>query len=331
MDHRIRTAARAALTGAALAGAALGAGVLAPAAAATPTEPKSVATPGAPGGETISVSPPAAAQTTAGEPAPREPFATERADPSDGAQTPDGPATSDLTDTPDPFEPFNRRMYALHTGIDRAVIIPAARGFRALPEPLRRSLKGAGDNSKEPLTAVNSLLQGDVTNAGKATGRFLVNSTIGIAGLFDVAGRFNLESRDEDFGQTLGVWGLPPGPYFFIPGMGPSTLRDQVGRVGSAGLDPLNYVSGAGAVTSGVGTALRILDFRAATLEASAELEANAPDPYLTIRRLYAAAREDAVRNGVVDIDNLPQFEDIPPDLVAPADPVAPALEPPQP
>ncbi len=241
------------------------------------------------------------------------------------AASPDaGPASSpanELTDTPDPFEPMNRRMFALHMQLDRALIAPAARGFRALPDPVRLSLNSAASNLKQPLTAINSLLQGDGPNAGRATGRFLVNSTFGLAGLFDVARRFDLESRDEDFGQTLAVWGAAAGPYLFVPGMGPSTLRDQTGRFVNAGLDPLNYAGVSGEAAAAIALTLRVLDVRADALEVAEELDATAPDLYLAVRRLYAAARDDAVRNGQVDIDNLPQFEDIPPELQAPPEP----------
>jgi phospholipid-binding lipoprotein MlaA len=234
-----------------------------------------------------------------------------------------GPApnpANELTDTPDPFEPLNRRMFALHLRLDRALIAPAARSFRELPDPVRLSLTRAANNIQQPLTVINSLLQGDGANAGRATGRFLVNSTFGVAGLFDIARRFDLNSRDEDFGQTLAVWGAGAGPYLFVPGMGPSTLRDQTGRVVNTGLDPLNYAGVSGEVAAAIALTLRVLDVRADALEAAEELDATAPDLYLAVRRLYAAARDDAVRNGQVDIDNLPQFEDIPPDLQAPPD-----------
>jgi len=130
----------------------------------------------------------------------------------------------------DPLEPINRVSYRIHEVGDRYVLRPVARGYRAItPQPVRTGIGNVFRNLGMPVVIINGLLQGKFAQAADDTGHFLVNTTLGIGGLFDVATRAGIERSDEDFGQTLAVWGVPSGPYVFIPFMGPTTFRDGAG------------------------------------------------------------------------------------------------------
>jgi phospholipid-binding lipoprotein MlaA len=149
----------------------------------------------------------------------------------------------------DPFEGFNRKMAAFNSGVDIVVIKPSAQVYKvATPKLVQTSISNFFANLGEPWTAINQLLQGRVKMAGNDTGRFLVNSTLGVAGLFDVAASIGLPRHQEDFGQTLGVWGLPQGPYIVLPMLGPSSGRGLVSQyVGNYGggkiAQPIRYVN----------------------------------------------------------------------------------------
>jgi phospholipid-binding lipoprotein MlaA len=135
-----------------------------------------------------------------------------------------------VSDTYDPWEGYNRRMYDLNARFDRYIFSPAAEGYkRVFPGFVRSSVHNFMRNIREILNIYNAALQFRFRTAGRSTGRFLVNSTVGIAGLLDPASEMGLYYQREDFGQTLGVWGVGPGPYFVLPLLGPSTLRDAFG------------------------------------------------------------------------------------------------------
>ncbi len=148
----------------------------------------------------------------------------------------------------DPYEGFNRKMSSFNTGLDNLIIKPAAQGYKAvLPNPVETSVSNFFSNLGDPWTAINQLLQGRFKYAANDTGRFLVNSTIGVAGLFDVATGAGLPKHQEDFGQTLGVWGVPQGPYIVLPMLGPSSGRglvsQYVGNFGGNIAQPILYVN----------------------------------------------------------------------------------------
>jgi len=149
----------------------------------------------------------------------------------------------------DPYEGFNRKMASFNNGVDIVVIKPAAQVYKAVaPAPVETSISNFFSNLGEPWTAINQLLQGRVKMAGSDTGRFLVNSTLGVAGFFDVAASMGLPRHQEDFGQTLGVWGLPQGPYIVLPMLGPSSGRGLVSQyVGNFGggriAQPIRFVN----------------------------------------------------------------------------------------
>lgn len=147
----------------------------------------------------------------------------------------------------DPLEGFNRKMASFNTGFDTIVLKPAAQGYtKVLPTPVQAAVGNAFANLSDPWTAMNQLLQGRVKLAASDTGRFLVNSTVGVGGLFDVATPLGLTRHQEDIEQTLGVWGLPQGPYIVLPLLGPSSGRGLVSQYfGIFGQDiaqPLRYV-----------------------------------------------------------------------------------------
>lgn len=210
----------------------------------------------------------------------------------------------------DPWEPFNRRVFAFNTVVDRAVLEPAARGYRALtPRIARQGVSNALSNLNQPVTVANALLQGDVGRAAQSAGRFGVNSTIGVLGIFDVATGMGLERRQEDFGQTLGVWGVQPGIYLMLPLIGPSTVRDVTGTVVDVGFQPMTYAQGEDATEGRIALgALGALSAREAAIEQIEALRSNSPDPYVTVRSIYGQARESAVRNGRQDVEALPDF-----------------------
>lgn len=143
----------------------------------------------------------------------------------------------------DPWERYNRRMHRFNNAVDRHVAKPLAQTYvRVVPRPVRSGVSNFFSNLGQPASAVNALLQGRPRQAGHSLGRFVVNSTLGIGGVFDPASDAKLEHRNEDFGQTLGVWGWKRSRYVELPLFGPRTLRDVVGMVGDAPLSPLRQV-----------------------------------------------------------------------------------------
>ncbi len=192
----------------------------------------------------------------------------------------------------DPYEDFNRQMFAFNDGVDRAVIKPVAQGYRAITnEPIREGVGNFSANLGEPLTAVNHVLQGQLPDAGATLSRFLINSTVGLAGIFDPASTVGIQRTKEDFGQTLGVWGVASGPFLVLPFVGPTTPRDLTGMGGDLALNPLNYPQFENDDAIRAGTfVLWGVDAREGALEATDELDQQI-DPYTTVRRLYGRTR----------------------------------------
>ena len=132
----------------------------------------------------------------------------------------------------DPIEGYNRAMFAINDGVDQAVVRPVAVGYDAvLPSPIRKGVTNFFGNIADVFTGVNNILQGKIASGVSDFGRVVVNTTIGILGLFDVASEVGMEKHDEDFGQTFGSWGIPSGAYVVLPLLGPSTVRDTFGKV----------------------------------------------------------------------------------------------------
>lgn len=218
----------------------------------------------------------------------------------------------------DPLEGWNRVVYRFNDGLDTVLLKPVAEGYRAVvPELARNGVTNFFGNIGDVWSAVNNLLQGKGQAAATSVFRVGANTLFGIGGLFDVASDLGMERQSEDFGQTLGRWGLPAGPYLVLPVLGPSSLRDAAAL-------PLDLSAGVGAYTDDVRTtnslrALQLVNTRANLLSAGKILDDIALDKYVFIRDAYLSRR----RNQVYDGDPPPLPEDK--DDVPPAPPATPA------
>ncbi len=200
----------------------------------------------------------------------------------------------------DPWENFNRGTHEFNNFFDKYLLSPLAKGYRIVfPKEVRVSFRNFLSNLSEPWTSINSVLQGDIKNTGNSIGRFLVNSTIGILGFFDVATQIGLEKQKEDFGQTLAVHGVEPGPYLVLPFLGPSTLRDALGKVVSFVGDPVTVYLDRNDQNEWIwiGTAMKGIDFREQNLEKIDNLKATSVDFYATLRSLYLERRARMITN----------------------------------
>jgi phospholipid-binding lipoprotein MlaA len=208
-----------------------------------------------------------------------------------------GCATPGRTTGEDPWEGFNRGVYKFNDAVDRAALKPVAKGYKKItPRWMRQGIGNFFANLEYPITIVNQFLQGKGGTGLKDTGRFLLNSTLGVAGLFDVATHIGLESHDEDFGQTLAVWGVQSGPYLTLPLFGPSTLRDGPARGVDYFMDPLTYAE----IHWEEQWGQRVLDMvhsRAELLTLEPTLE-RAFDPYAFIRDAWIQRREFEIFDG---------------------------------
>ena len=205
----------------------------------------------------------------------------------------------------DCFEPLNRATFALNQGLDKIIFRPVAKAYRVLPSPVRAGTSNALDNLSTLVTIPNNILQGEFTKAGINTGRFVINTTVGVVGIFDVANMIGFpEYEKEDYGQTLGTLGFGPGCYLVLPVIGPSTVRDTIGSLANvAGGDPWYNVTVANntqnftdfdywstRVTTGI-------DFRAKNIESFENLEKNSMDFYASVRSLYLQDRQMKISN----------------------------------
>ena len=221
-----------------------------------------------------------------------------------GCATPptDPDALAAFNEANDPLEPMNREIFAFNEGADKYVIKPLAQGYvNVVPAGARRSVRSFLNNLNSPVVLANDIMQGEVQRAGTTLGRAVFNTTLGIGGLFDVATEVGLPYHDEDFGQTLAVWGVGEGPYLVIPILGPSNPRDIVGLVADGFMDPLNwYLENIhlGYLTY-VRAAIDGIDKRASVLDALDEIKRTSLDFYATIRSLYRQRRIDEINNGV--------------------------------
>ena len=202
----------------------------------------------------------------------------------------------------DPLEGFNRAMFAFNDKIDAAIIEPTAKVYRfILPEPIRLAIRSFLRNLETPVILANDLLQGEFARAEQTTARFLINSIVGVGGMFDVATDFGIERHEEDFGQTLAVWGLGDGLYLVLPLLGPSSARDGIGMLADSFMDPLSYVGGGGAtqtVVSGTRTLVSGVDTRAENIEALDQIREDSIDFYARIRSMYHQHRQFLIANG---------------------------------
>lgn len=198
----------------------------------------------------------------------------------------------------DPIESVNRVVFDGNQFVDRTVVRPVARAYREhIPQRIRSAVGNFSGNLGEPRTLVNDLLQGNTTRAWNTTQRFAVNTTVGVAGLFDVATDWGLPRHNADFGQTLGVWGMGPGPVTQLPLLGHSNVRDTVGVVAGFFGNPMGYLPGAGTVVA-VGTGAGLIDTRASLLPQTDSMEATSLDYYAALRSARAQNRAALVEEG---------------------------------
>ena len=212
----------------------------------------------------------------------------------------------------DPFERLNRRFYGLQGGFNR-VFLPIAKIYRALtPGPIGAAIHNMLLNLNEPVVIANDVLQARFRDAGRETLRLTANSTLGVGGMIDVAGRNGLPRKDNDFGITLGRWGAQAGPYLYLPLVGPSTVRDVVGVGADTALNPLTWLIFPGHITLAVSSGLvGGLDKAVHAEPQLRAIIADAADPYATLRSVYLQNREAAIR-GESATPELPPLEDEP-------------------
>ncbi|MES1931011.1 VacJ family lipoprotein [Salinisphaera shabanensis T35B1] len=207
----------------------------------------------------------------------------------------------------DPIEPVSRAVYKFNDTADRYVLQPVARGYdKITPDRVQTSVGNFFANLDEPVNMANSALQLKWGPFNTSLGRFMVNTTAGVGGLFDVASAVGVDKVDEDFGQTLGYWGLGQGPYLVLPFLGPSSGRDVFGRVGDQFVYPLNYVDEDYDYVVWSLRALDLINLRASLLGFEETLEQQF-DPYAFMRGYYLENRLKAVYDGDVPADRLYQ------------------------
>jgi phospholipid-binding lipoprotein MlaA len=197
----------------------------------------------------------------------------------------------------DPFEPFNRAMFDVNEGLNTVLVRPVAEGYVAvIPEPIRTAVSNVFGNLDDLFTGINGLLQGNGWRAGNAFNRVLLNSFMGIGGIFDLASMAGIEKDHNDFGITFGKWGFPDGPYLFIPAIGPTTVRDGTGYLVRLAIGPVGYIPDVPLRNSLYG--LGYLDIRAQLLPAEKVADTAAVDKYRFIRNAYLRARRYLLFDG---------------------------------
>jgi phospholipid-binding lipoprotein MlaA len=232
-----------------------------------------------------------------------------------GCASLDGP-----TDPNDPFESYNRSMNSFNNNVDRYVLKPVAKGYDAItPSPVQKGVGNFFSNLDDVLVIFNDLFQFKFKQLASDTGRLLVNSTVGLFGLIDWASDIGLEKHNEDFGQTLGYWGVSSGPYLILPFLGPSTVRDTGGLMAdSAYLDPINnevhegwiYPNRNRDASTGL-TIVKVINIRAGFLKAERVLNEAALDPYIYVREAFLQQRNNLVHDGNPPIDSDSDNDDL--------------------
>ena len=211
------------------------------------------------------------------------------------------------------FEKFSRGTLKFNMALDKAIFKPVAKGYRALPVPIRKGSSNFVDNLRSLLTLSNNVLQGDIKGAANTAGRFAVNTTVGILGIFDPASKMGLDKKSrEDFGQTLGVWGADTGCYFVLPVLGPTTARDAVGMIGNVFIDPVYQVTHNTETDMVVGNdnlqehnyfyyrGADAVDFRSKNIESIESLQNNSIDFYASVKSLYLQNRAQKISNAPI-------------------------------
>lgn len=205
-------------------------------------------------------------------------------------------------DPRDPWEGYNRAVYAFNDGLDTVLLKPAAQAYDAVvPAPVDRGVGNFFANLGEVGNFANALLQAKPGEGARALARLAINSTVGLLGLFDVATELGIERGEEDFGQTLGAWGAGPGPYFVLPVLGPSTVRDALGKPADFLTDPTAWLDDPAARNAAY--AAEAVHARAGLLETEAAVEDLAADQYALVRNAYLDRRRYEVSDGAAAVD----------------------------
>jgi phospholipid-binding lipoprotein MlaA len=212
----------------------------------------------------------------------------------------DAEAFREYRETNDPWEPTNRVFYRINSGFDAVILKPAAEGWRfIMPAPVRQGIHNILANLTTPVVLSNDMMQGKPRRAGDTLMRFLINSTVGIGGVFDLAKGWGYPSHGTDFGVTLALWGVPSGPFLFLPVLGPTDPRDAGGFGVDIALDPLTWV-GKGATVTALGWTRYVVsavDARERVLDDVDRIKKTALDPYATFRSLYRQHRRAEIEN----------------------------------
>lgn len=208
----------------------------------------------------------------------------------------DPDAVADYEQTNDPLEPTNRVFYAVNNGLDTVILRPLALGYRyVVPQPVRDGVHNVLSNLGTPVQLANDVLEGKPHNAGQTVMRFVINTTVGVVGFFDVATKWGFPNHDNDFGMTLATWGVPEGPFLFLPVLGPSDPRDAVGFGVDIVLDPFTWVGNShdGTIKALNWTrfGLNAVDSRERVEDSLQQIKKTALDPYATFRSLYRQHR----------------------------------------
>lgn len=211
----------------------------------------------------------------------------------------------------DPWEPVNRGIYAFNNGVDKVLLKPLARGYRFVtPDIVERGFSNVFANLRYPRVIVSNLMQGKGKDALSDTGRFVVNSTIGVAGIFDVATPMGMPAHNEDIGQALARWGVGSGPYIVLPFLGPSTLRDGIATAADQALHVRNHLDSTSARDKLL--PLEIITIRAGVLPLDAQI-AQSTDPYVFVREAYLQRRNYLIYDGEPPLED--DFEEFDEDL----------------
>ena len=199
----------------------------------------------------------------------------------------------------DPLESVNRAIFSFNNVADKVILEPVAKGYKKLPSPLQSGISNFLSNLRTPLVVVNQFLQGQGSNAFQSSGRFIINSTVGVFGLFDAAEKIGLEEKEEDYGQTLATWGVGDGFYIVLPLFGPSNLRDTSGMFMTMMTDPVNaYAASQGeAWVIPLRTAANAVDQRSKIIDEVNALRDNSLDYYAAVRSSYYQNRKAAINN----------------------------------
>jgi phospholipid-binding lipoprotein MlaA len=220
------------------------------------------------------------------------------------ATTPPSPAAND------PYEQTNRDMLKLNAEIDHHFVTPTVRRYRlVVPEGGRRRVHNVLGNLSLPTIFVNDMLQGEVSRAGKSMWRLVLNSTVGIAGIWDPASKIGIPGHGEDFGQTLAVWGVKEGPYLVLPFFGPSNPRDATGLGVDTAMDPTNQIHFKQHLWwAGAREYFTLLDLKSQTYQTVQGIQRNSVDYYSSLRNFYRQFRNEQIRNGHNQAQDLPDF-----------------------